>query len=301
MTGHHTKDFSESLFLHLTRGGGKRAFYTLPPFDGSRFLPLVYFTDEELEILTEYVIQQKMVFEDLSNFDTVFKRNRIRHEILPLLEKENWNHYKTYWNFHEQKDLLYQFESKNKPENKSNGYLFRIPHQTWILIDAASKKELLDFHLKQMGFYPLYRSGFENFRIQAEGERAYLENKLFVLYKSKFGDLFIIGKKSPLFLRPVSKMEGDFLSIQWNDREFKIYNPDGKYSLGTSKPGEKIEIRSGKKEISECMRENGIPFFLRPYLPILYYENRPIQILFSLFSESEKNYPKRIYLEFKNE
>ncbi len=116
MTGHHTKDFSESLFLHLNEGRRKTCLLHITSVYGSRFLPLVYFTDEELEILTEYVIQQKMVFEDLSNFDTVFKRNRIRHEILPLLEKENWNHYKTYWNFHEQKIFYINLNPKTNPK-----------------------------------------------------------------------------------------------------------------------------------------------------------------------------------------
>lgn len=257
----------------------------------------MYFTDEELEQLTNFVTEKGMVFEDETNLDTQYKRNRIRHELLPLLEKESWNHYKTYWNFHEQGNLQFLLESKGKKSEEGESLLFTIPHQTWVSLDTFSKKELLDFHLKQMGFYPLYKSGFENFKIQAEGERAYLENKGYVLYKSKYGDLYIIGKKSPVFLKPTASTEGDNLLIHWNGNVFKIANSESKYSLGTYKPGEKIEIRSGKKEISECMRERGIPFFLRSYLPILYFEKKPIQILFSLFSHQEKNYPKRIYLE----
>ncbi|MDF3821214.1 tRNA lysidine(34) synthetase TilS [Leptospira sp. 96542] len=297
LTGHHTKDYAESLFLHLTRGGGRRAFFTLPPFDGNRFLPLVFFEDIEIEKLYEFIQNHFPIFEDESNSDLNYKRNRLRHSLIPILKSENWNFHKTYWNFHENENWDELFSNHNPKKNFITNKMFRIPHDTWKALKSSAKKELIDFHLKQLGLYPLYKSGFENFNTQSEGERAYLENKNFVLYKSKFGDLFIIDKKSPVFKKPNAYSEGETLCIEWNLNKFKIQNPEKKYNLGSPKPGEKIEIRSGKKEISECMRERDIPFFLRGFLPILYYENRPIQILFSLFAKDEKNYPKRIFIE----
>ncbi|TGK82381.1 tRNA(Ile)-lysidine synthetase [Leptospira noumeaensis] len=297
LTGHHCKDYTESIFLHLTRGGGKKAFYTLPPFDGERFLPLVFFEDKELEQLYQFVSQTMRIFEDESNKDPVYKRNRLRMDLLPILEKESWNFHKTYWNFHDRSQLNLQFDLKRENIQKPTPHLFRIPHETWTSLNLSSKKELIDFHLKLLGHYPLYKSGFDNFHLQSEGERAFLENKNCFLYKSKFGDLFIIDKKSPAFKKAVSHREGNFLYIEWNQNKFKLSDPEEKYNLGSWHHGQKIQIRSGNKEISECMRENGIPFFLRTFIPILYFEGEPIQILFSLFSKSEKNYPKRIYLE----
>nr|WP_279631079.1 ATP-binding protein [Leptospira bouyouniensis] len=297
LTGHHCKDYTESIFLHLTRGGGKKSFYTLPPFDGERFLPLVFLEDQELKELYQFVSTKMTIFEDESNIDPIYKRNRIRMELIPILEKEKWNFFKTYWNFHDRSQLNLQFDGFTKQFQTITPHLFRIPHDTWISLNLPSKKELIDFHLNLMGMYPLYKSGFENFHLQSEGERAFLENKNCYLYKSKFGDLFIIDKKSPAFKKAVSFRDGHTLIIEWNQNRFKINDPDERYKLGSWHHGQKIQIRSGNKEISECMRENGIPFFLRTFIPILYFENEPIQILFSLFSKNEKNYPKRIYLE----
>ncbi|MCW7507859.1 tRNA(Ile)-lysidine synthetase [Leptospira levettii] len=297
LTGHHCKDYTESIFLHLTRGGGKKSFYTLPPFDGERFLPLVFLEDQELKDLYEYVATHMRIFEDESNSDTIYKRNRIRMELLPILEREKWNFHKTYWNFHDRTQLNIQFDGLTSPNQTISPKMFRIPHETWMSLTLPAKKELIDFHLKLMGMYPLYKSGFENFHLQSEGERAFLENKNCYLYKSKFGDLFIIDKKSSAFKKAISYREGNQLTIEWNQNQFRIKDPEERYSLGSWHHGQKIQIRSGNKEISECMRENGIPFFLRTFIPILYFENEPIQILFSLFSKNEKNYPKRIYLE----
>ncbi|PKA28390.1 tRNA lysidine(34) synthetase [Leptospira levettii] len=297
LTGHHCKDYTESIFLHLTRGGGKKSFYTLPPFDGERFLPLVFLEDQELKDLYEYVATHMRIFEDESNSDPIYKRNRIRMELLPILEREKWNFHKTYWNFHDRTQLNIQFDGLASPNQTISPKMFRIPHETWMSLTLPAKKELIDFHLKLMGMYPLYKSGFENFHLQSEGERAFLENKNCYLYKSKFGDLFIIDKKSSAFKKAISYREGNQLTIEWNQNQFRIKDPEERYSLGSWHHGQKIQIRSGNKEISECMRENGIPFFLRTFIPILYFENEPIQILFSLFSKNEKNYPKRIYLE----
>nr|WP_265359408.1 ATP-binding protein [Leptospira paudalimensis] len=297
LTGHHCKDYTESIFLHLTRGGGKKSFYTLPPFDGERFLPLVFLEDQELKDLYEYVSNHLRIFEDESNSNPIYKRNRIRMELLPILEREKWNFHKTYWNFHDRTQLNINFDGLTSPNQTKSPKMFRIPHETWISLNLPAKKELIDFHLKLMGMYPLYKSGFENFHLQSEGERAFLENKNCYLYKSKFGDLFIIDKKSSAFKKAISYREGNQLTIEWNQNQFRIKDPEERYSLGSWHHGQKIQIRSGNKEISECMRENGIPFFLRTFIPILYFENEPIQILFSLFSKNEKNYPKRIYLE----
>ncbi|GBF42895.1 hypothetical protein LPTSP2_21870 [Leptospira ellinghausenii] len=237
------------------------------------------------------------IFEDESNSDPIYKRNRIRMELLPILEREKWNFHKTYWNFHDRTQLNIQFDGIMSPNQTISPKMFRIPHETWMSLNLSAKKELIDFHLKLMGMYPLYKSGFENFHLQSEGERAFLENKNCYLYKSKFGDLFIIDKKSSAFKKAISYREGNQLTIEWNQNQFRIKDPEERYSLGSWHHGQKIQIRSGNKEISECMRENGIPFFLRTFIPILYFENEPIQILFSLFSKNEKNYPKRIYLE----
>lgn len=260
-------------------------------------MPLVFLEDEELMELYQYVSSHMRIFEDESNSDLVYKRNRIRNDLLPVLEREKWNFHKTYWNFHDRSQLSLQFDGLNNQKPSVSPHLFRIPHETWVSLNLTSKKDLIDFHLKLMGMYPLYKSGFENFNLQSEGERAFLENKNCYLYKSKFGDLFIIDKKSPAFKKANSFRDGDSFVIEWNGNRFKINDPNRKYSLGSWHHGQKIQIRSGNKEISECMRENGIPFFLRTFIPILYFENEPIQILFSLFSKSEKNYPKRIYLE----
>ncbi|WP_281282587.1 tRNA lysidine(34) synthetase TilS [Leptospira ilyithenensis] len=300
-TGHHPRDYFESILLHLTRGGGKNALQTLPPLSPNRFLPLAFLEDKERVDCYSRIVESYPVYEDESNADSKFKRNRIRNEILPLLEKENLNYYSIYWNFHSWEKtefetfLSFYIERNSEPLPKKNSVKakhFLIPHQTWIHSSKEKKKTLLDFHLELLGFPSVYKAPFEDFIRQTAGERAFLQNKLFTIYKSKLGDTWIMDNSSPLFSIPISQADGNNLYIRWNDQERRIPNINGKLSFQISRPGEKIQVSIGKKEISECLREKKIPFFIRENIPILYYEGKPIQILFSFFDSNLKDLPQ---------
>ncbi|BDA80063.1 hypothetical protein LPTSP3_g29930 [Leptospira kobayashii] len=301
VTGHHPRDYFESILLHLTRGGGKNALQTLPPLSPNRFLPLAFLEDKERLDCYDRIGESYPIYEDESNMDLKFKRNRIRNEVLPLLEKENLNYYSIYWNFHswdkaEFEEFLSSHIDRNSEATSKKDSVktkhFLIPHQTWIQSSKDKKKTLIDLHLDLLGFPSVYKAPFEDFVRQTKGEKAFLQNKLFTIYKSKLGDIWIIDNSSPLFSLPISRSEGNDLYIRWNDQERRISNQEGKLSLQIPRPGEKIQVSIGRKEISECLREKKIPFFVRENIPILYYENKPIQILFSFFDSNLKDLPQ---------
>lgn len=301
VTGHHCRDYFESVLLHLTRGGGKNALQTLSPLDSRRFLPLTFLEDNERSECYHWMKECYPVYEDESNADAKFKRNRIRNEVLPLLENENINYHSIYWNFHTWEtgnflEFLSSFAEKNSDHpnqivsNKTKHFI--IPHSTWFYCSNSKRKELIDFHLNLLGFPTLYKAPFLDFIRQTEGERAFFQNKLFTIYKSKLGDIWILDNSSPLFSAPDWEQNENNLHIRWNEQHRQIPNPDGKLSFRNSLPGEKIRFHFGKKEISECLRERKIPFFMRKNIPILFYEDDPVQILFSFFDSNLKDLPQ---------
>ncbi len=88
---HHKDDRVESFFLHLLHGAGPRGLTALPRegeyFDGIRVIrPLLDFTKDE--ILNFCREQDIFYFKDPSNEKAVYKRNKIRLELIPQLEKE---------------------------------------------------------------------------------------------------------------------------------------------------------------------------------------------------------------------
>src|SRR5579863_5957589 len=84
---HHADDQVETLLLHLLRGGGLASMVGMQPRRGDIIRPLlaVYRSD-----ILAYGQQHSIVpVEDSSNADTHFLRNRVRHELLPVLESMN--------------------------------------------------------------------------------------------------------------------------------------------------------------------------------------------------------------------
>ena len=86
-TAHHGDDNLETLLLHLTRGAGLRGLSGIPPRRGSIVRPLLEVSRAEvLTYLNEYGVPH---VEDESNADCSAARNRIRHQVLPVLRELN--------------------------------------------------------------------------------------------------------------------------------------------------------------------------------------------------------------------
>jgi tRNA(Ile)-lysidine synthase len=84
---HHQDDQVETLLLHWLRGGGISSMIGLQPRQQDIIRPLLAVTHADT---IAYCQQHHLVpQEDASNTDTRFLRNRIRHELLPLLEAMN--------------------------------------------------------------------------------------------------------------------------------------------------------------------------------------------------------------------
>ena len=86
-TAHTASDNAETVLLHLVRGTGLKGLGGVMPVNGNVIRPMLTITREEvLSFLEEYSIP---FVEDSSNAGDDFLRNRLRHHIVPLLEKEN--------------------------------------------------------------------------------------------------------------------------------------------------------------------------------------------------------------------
>ncbi len=86
---HHQDDQVETLMLHWIRGGGIASLIGLQPRQQDIIRPLLCVTHAET---LAYCEQHGLIpIEDASNSDTRFYRNRIRHNLLPLIETMNVN------------------------------------------------------------------------------------------------------------------------------------------------------------------------------------------------------------------
>ena len=86
-TAHQADDQAETLLLNLIRGSGLKGLGGIPPVRGRVIRPLLDVTRQEVLI---YLHERQLTFvEDSTNGDVSFRRNRLRHEVLPLLRELN--------------------------------------------------------------------------------------------------------------------------------------------------------------------------------------------------------------------
>lgn len=84
--GHQADDVAETVLMNLLRGAGVRGLSGIPPVRGRYVRPLIDLTRAEI---LEYLGGQGLPYRlDLSNASPRFFRNRIRHELLPYLERD---------------------------------------------------------------------------------------------------------------------------------------------------------------------------------------------------------------------
>lgn len=85
-TAHHRNDNAETVLLNIIRGSGIKGLRGIRPVNGIIVRPLLCVTKNEIE---SYLAENSIKYcIDLSNYSTDYLRNRIRHNLIPLLEQE---------------------------------------------------------------------------------------------------------------------------------------------------------------------------------------------------------------------
>ncbi|HMQ49127.1 MAG TPA: tRNA lysidine(34) synthetase TilS [Saprospiraceae bacterium] len=86
-TAHHLNDSIETLFLNLIRGCGIGGLHGIPSKSGRIIRPLSFASRAELEA---YAKQEQLLWrEDASNSSVKYRRNKIRHQVIPTLQEMN--------------------------------------------------------------------------------------------------------------------------------------------------------------------------------------------------------------------
>ena len=84
---HHCNDRAETFLFHLSRGTGMKGLASIRPAEGIYIRPILWATRQEIE---GYVQKQNYAYvEDSTNAADDYTRNKIRHQVIPLLEEIN--------------------------------------------------------------------------------------------------------------------------------------------------------------------------------------------------------------------
>lgn len=86
-TAHNKNDSVETFFLNLSRGSGIRGLKGIAPKRDQIIRPMLFATRLEIEAYRQdQGIEYRL---DASNFETKYLRNKIRHDVIPVMEEIN--------------------------------------------------------------------------------------------------------------------------------------------------------------------------------------------------------------------
>ncbi|BAU22831.1 tRNA(Ile)-lysidine synthetase [Caldimicrobium thiodismutans] len=293
---HHLDDLVEEVFLKLIKGTGKRGLAGIP-VKREEFIvrPFLFVSKEEIK---NFAIERGLNWrEDPTNQDLRIPRNKIRHILIPFLEKnfnpkiketlkktvsiigeeeelieelalENYDKIKSFW----EEDLLLKIgELKLLPPvlrrriyflafKEAGIPLFRITSRHLLMLDALILKQAKG---------PVYLPG--NFLAYRGPGYLRLTKKVFTV------PYFEIKVESPgHFDLPVGKLTLSLIPSKerpsQNSRNFQISadNLNPPFIIRKRKPGDKIYIPGiGHKKLKKFLQEKRIPSYLRDQLLII--------------------------------
>ncbi|MCF8362495.1 MAG: tRNA lysidine(34) synthetase TilS [Prolixibacteraceae bacterium] len=149
LVGHHLDDVLETFMLNLTRSTGIRGLSGIKPKAGHIVRPLLFATRADVEAC---VRESNLDFcTDHTNADTKFKRNAIRHKILPVFERLNPAFKK---NLQQTIDYLWQTEQVYNTKVEEVRKKVERTEKGWVCIDA---QRLLNYEPVQTFLFELLR------------------------------------------------------------------------------------------------------------------------------------------------
>lgn len=294
---HNMNDLAETMLHHLCRGTGLRGLCPMEAGKNGVIRPVLCLERKEID---NYLIERGISFvEDSTNLEDEYTRNKIRHHILPVMEREI--NRRTVSHMAETAELLGQAEKFLKKEGAtlaasckiSEGYLFSMEFmekpeilQKYAVRQAmeelsSCRRDLSMIHVKQvLELKELGTGALKDLPFGLAAKRTYEG----VLLQRKTAPTKIDTEKKEYPLLIPGKTESAFGCFEtrifsWSDRKIceKKYTKWLDYdkikddvSVRTRKAGDYLIVNSeGRhKKLTRCMIDEKIPREERDQIPL---------------------------------
>ncbi len=308
VTGHHQRDQAETVLLNLVRGAGVAGLSAMPYqkeialVSGSirHIRPLLAIPYEKLVAYADYF--QLCWIEDPSNESLDFKRNVMRHEVLPVLQAHWPNVEKTIarsaQNMSEAQLLLDRVASQIlRPHNPLSYYLdLNLFHD----LDWLEQKNIIRFWFSQIRAQPLTLKHYEwilsvllaksisrqnAFSYQlTQGELAFFKGRLYYLPElpkpfTVFLDEFLNAITS------YQEQKGEF-SRQSSEKSVITHGYELTISKKLLSKSHLIEVRSlsqdddlKRKRLKTFFQKHSVPVWERKVWPVLVLQGELVGVL----------------------
>lgn len=282
LTAHHLSDQAETILLNLIRGSGPLELWGMKEQSG-HILRLML--DVSKKDIIDYAKKKKLkYFEDKTNKDIRYLRNRVRSRILPEIKKINPSFEKTLYSNVELANELKRYienevkklERKVRVGNKLKleGLKNSEPYMTRELI----KKMLFELTDKRHDIYS--RNINEVYElINKEGTK---KTELMGFTVIKDYDFLVFGAKTFLAPNPLTIQAGE--EIDFSERRFKVWIGDAKPQINNIllplkfsdnleirvwQAGDKIATNYGTKKLQDVFVDAKISLSERKKWPVV--------------------------------
>lgn len=258
LTAHHGDDLTETILMRILRGStleGYAGFKKESIFQDHILLrPLI---SEKKEDIYAYLKENEIPYvEDESNYSDLYKRNRIRHHILPQLAKENPKYTKKFLKFSEtliEKNILVTEIVKEKREKIEQDQ--KIDISKFLQLSPLFQKAYVEEYLKE-----IYQNNIE--KISAKHIQMFLKyaNSNQEVLKINFPDHYIFNKEKKFMWLEKEAVKKTF-KMQCTEENI-LPNGDLVVKIDHYEEKSNYEIHLNSKEI--CLplylttRENGM-------------------------------------------
>ena len=204
-TAHTADDNAETLLMHLIRGSSLRGLGGIAPRRGKYIRPMLTVTRQEvLNFLEE---QNLPHVEDSSNFDLTYARNRLRQEVVPVLQELNPAFISTLTanldHLREDRDLLEGMAQRAIQEARVTEGRVSIPASTLAALDHPIAVRAVKLLLAKVEYYQISSVHLDQILALAASTSPSASHNL-------PGDLFVWREYDRLVMSPAANMPAAF-------------------------------------------------------------------------------------------
>ena len=283
-TAHHQDDQIETVLMKIMEGSNLYGYGGIAIVNDDNeykiIRPLLCVDKEEIY---SYVKKNNLIyFEDKSNHEDDFLRNRIRHHVVPLLKKESPSVGEKFEEYSIQAHEAFQFiRGLSKAYLKENNDSLVV--DSFNKLDIALKKDIIALMLEKynirknkeivLNILSLMEDSHGTKTIHLEGDyvfsRIYSIGKIKkevvnndISYKMNKDDIIVIGKYKFYFTNSHNNICTKSIKLCYNVLEFPL-------TIRYKKKGDSINLAVGTKKVSRILIDKKVPKEDRLSIPII--------------------------------
>ena len=269
-TAHTADDNAETVLLHLIRGTGLKGLGGIRPVNGNVIRPMLEVTRQDVETFCDEWCLRYIT--DSSNHSDAFLRNRIRHQVMPLLKQENPR-------------LAENVSAMAQRLRQDEDYLSRSAAETTDVealkaMHPALRSRALERFLKECGVREP-----EGIHIARAEELLHSKNPS---AKAEFpGGITVSRQYDRLVKLDTGEISGPVVltcpgEVIWNGYRITVepadqirntadtftVNPEGELTVRSRLSGDEIRLSGGTKSLKKLFIDKKIPAAMRLQIPV---------------------------------